>query len=88
MKIATCAYQPEWHADWGGLAAKLDARVAGAAGQGAELLIFPEYAGVEAGLIGSVQEKAPTDWVATLCPLYDRWTALHSDLAEQSPPSA
>lgn len=83
MKIATCAYHPEWHADWDSVAAKLETRVAEAAAEGAELLVFPEYAGVEAGLIGTPQDKSPTDWVAALCPRYDRWTALHSDLARK-----
>ena len=81
MKIATSAYRPEWHADRDALAAKLDAWVADAAGQGAEVLVFPEYAGVEAALIGKPADRAPEDWVAVLCDRFDDWTALHSTLA-------
>ena len=83
MKIATCAYHPEWHDNWEALAAKLEAWVAEAAGQGAELLVFPEYAGVEAALIGDPQDRAPTEWVRDLCGVFDRWTDLHRDLAQK-----
>ena len=83
MKIATAAYRPEWHADWDVLAAKLGAWVAEAAGQGAELLVFPEYAGVEAGLIGAPKDRSPTGWVEALCDAYARWTHLHVEMAQK-----
>jgi len=83
VKIATCAYHPQWQSDWDSLAARLDAWVAEAAAQGAELLVFPEYAGVEAALIGAPADRHPTDWVAALCAVFDRWTALHTTLARR-----
>ncbi|SFS15197.1 carbon-nitrogen hydrolase family protein [Yoonia litorea] len=83
MKIATCAYQPQWHPDRESLQAKLEARVADAARDGAEIIVFPEYAGVEAGLIGPSQDNSPTGWVASLMPHYDWWTELHSNLAQK-----
>ena len=62
MKLAVAAYQIDWHADWDGYAAKLTDWVARAAGQGADLLVFPEYAGMEAALIGP--PAAPANWLA------------------------
>lgn len=53
MKIATSAYRPEWHATWSSLEMKLTGWVSAAAGQGADLLVFPEYGGCEAALIGT-----------------------------------
>ncbi len=41
MKIAAAAYRPEWHPTKRELNAKLDKWVAEAAGNGAQLLIFP-----------------------------------------------
>jgi len=83
MKIATAAYQPEWHENWESLAAKLKAWVAEAAARDAEVLVFPEYAGVEASLIGIPQDRSPTDWVAQLRNKAAPWTDLHRDLARQ-----
>jgi predicted amidohydrolase len=83
MKIATAAYHPEWHDTWETLAAKLDTWVADAAGQGAEVLVFPEYAGVEAALIRTPADMSPTAWVAALCDRFDAWTELHAALAKK-----
>lgn len=83
MKIATAAYQPEWHPDWDSLAAKLDRWVADATGQGADLLVFPEYAGVEAGLIGPAADRSPVGWVAHLRDCRDAWVELHQQLAKR-----
>lgn len=51
MKIAAAAYPVEALPDWDALAAKLARWVADAGD--ADLLVFPEYAGLEAGLIGA-----------------------------------
>ncbi|MEO1639079.1 MAG: carbon-nitrogen hydrolase family protein [Pseudomonadota bacterium] len=83
MKIATAAYQPEWHGDWDSLTAKLDRWVSDAARQGADLLVFPEYAGVEAGLIGAPQNRTPVGWVAHLHDRHAEWCDLHSSLARR-----
>jgi len=82
MKIAAAAYAPEWHGDWAGLEAKLDAWVANAAAQGAELLVFPEYAGTEAALIGAPRDRSPVEWVEACAAVQDRWVALNARLAQ------
>ena len=48
MRIAAAAYPIERFESLAGLEAKLASWVAEAAGQGAELLVFPEYAAIEA----------------------------------------
>ncbi len=85
MKIAAAAYQPQWHATWDTMTAKLTAWVADAAGQGAELLVFPEYAGVEAGLTGppAAAPTSATAWAAHLADQATAWADLHAGLAKQ-----
>jgi len=54
MKIATAAYPLDFHASWADYAAKLAEWVAGAAREGADLAVFPEYGAMElATLAGS-----------------------------------
>lgn len=63
MKIAAAAYPLDWFDDWSGYETKLSAWVAEAAGQGADLLVFPEYGGMElaslggAAVAGDIQES-------------------------------
>lgn len=83
MKLATAGYCPEWHRTWDELSTKIDKWVAEAAEQGAELLIFPEYAGIEAALIGQPQDQEPKAWVQAMCDAADRWDKLHSDSAQK-----
>lgn len=64
MRVAAAAYQAEWHHGPQEKAAKLRAWVAKAAGMGARLLVFPEYAGLEAALIGPPQAVSPQSWLA------------------------
>ncbi|MCL6286057.1 carbon-nitrogen hydrolase family protein [Ruegeria sp. 2012CJ41-6] len=47
MKIATAAYPLDWLDSWAQYEDKISAWVADAAGQGAELLVFPEYGAME-----------------------------------------
>jgi len=47
MKVATAAYDLDWLDNWAQYEDKLNAWVAKAAGQGAELLVFPEYGAME-----------------------------------------
>lgn len=47
MKVATAAYNLDWLDSWAQYEDKLDRWVAQAAGQGAELLVFPEYGAME-----------------------------------------
>lgn len=84
MKIAAATYPPEWHADWTALAAKLEAWVSDAVGQGADLLVFPEYAGIEVALIGQPPtgaEPTPAEWGDRMAAAEARWKDLHTDLA-------
>ena len=85
MKIAACAYHPEWHASWEALEARLDAWVAEAAGQGAELLVFPEYAGIEATLIGppTADDPGPQVWVQRMSAAAENWGRLNAGLARK-----
>ena len=52
MKIASAAYPLSWFDDFAAYEAKLTAWVAEAAGQGAELLVFPEYGAMELASLG------------------------------------
>ncbi|WP_296428447.1 carbon-nitrogen hydrolase family protein [Yoonia sp.] len=82
MKIAAAAYHPQWHDDWAGLTAKRDHWVRDAATQGAALLVFSEYAGIEAALIGAPDGNGdPRRWRDGMVAAADRWAALHRDLA-------
>jgi len=84
MIIAACAYRPEWHATWSALAAKVEAWVADAAARGAKLLVFPEYSGCEAVLIGApTGNPTPADWTTRMCDAADDWSALNAGLARQ-----
>lgn len=47
MKIAAAAYPIDWHNRWNDYVGKLRVWVRTAAEQGAELLVFPEYGGLE-----------------------------------------
>ncbi|APG48482.1 carbon-nitrogen hydrolase family protein [Phaeobacter porticola] len=47
MRIATAAYPLDWFDDWAAYEAKLTRWVSHAAGQGADLLVFPEYGAME-----------------------------------------
>lgn len=52
MKIAAAAYPLSWFDDFFAYEAKIGAWVAEAAGQGAELLVFPEYGAMELAALG------------------------------------
>ncbi|MDT8853758.1 carbon-nitrogen hydrolase family protein [Paracoccaceae bacterium Fryx2] len=58
MKIAAAAYPLDWFDDWAGYEAKLSAWVADAAGQGADLLVFPEYGAMELASLGGAAVAA------------------------------
>ena len=47
MKVATAAYPLDWLESWAQYENKLNRWVAEATGQGAELLVFPEYGAME-----------------------------------------
>lgn len=52
LTIAAAAYPLDWLEDFAAYEAKISAWVAEAAGQGAELLVFPEYAAMELASLG------------------------------------
>lgn len=58
MKIAAAAYPLDFLADWAGYAAKLTHWVQDAAGQGADLLVFPEYGAMELASLGGADVAA------------------------------
>ena len=82
MKIATAAYPMDFLEDWDAYAAKIEAWVAEAAGQGAELMVFPEYGSMEIATLAG--RAAAGDLEASLHAVSERMPqvdALHSDLA-------
>ncbi|MFC2966877.1 carbon-nitrogen hydrolase family protein [Acidimangrovimonas pyrenivorans] len=58
MKIAAAAYPLDWFDDWSAYEDKLTRWVAEAAGQGAELLVFPEYGAMELASLGGAEVAA------------------------------
>lgn len=81
MRIAACAFHATWHADWDALAATMEAWVADAQ---ADLLVFPEYAGIAAALIGApVPEPDAQVWTGRMCDAAQDWADLHSALAQR-----
>ena len=58
MKIAAAAYPLERLPDWAAYDAKVSAWVADAAGQGADLLVFPEYGAMELASLGGAAVAA------------------------------
>ncbi|WGT52322.1 carbon-nitrogen hydrolase family protein [Thioclava nitratireducens] len=58
MTIAAAAYPLDWFDDWSGYAAKVTTWVTEAAGQGALLLVFPEYGAMELASLGGAEVAA------------------------------
>ena len=82
MKIAAALYPIAWHVSFDAYAAKVTAWVEEAAGEGADLLVFPEYAGVEAALLGPPEpDRAGRDWVRVSAPSSTGTMAFWSGLA-------
>jgi predicted amidohydrolase len=82
MKLATAAYPMDLLRDWRAYAAKLTDWVAQAAGQGAELLVFPEYGAMELATLAG--PAVAGDLEASLHAVSERIEeadALHADLA-------
>ena len=83
MKIAAACYPPDWHPTPEDRDAKLAAWVAEAADQGADLLVFPEYAGIEAALIGAPDgDGDPRRFRDRMAEGAEDWCALHRRLAQ------
>lgn len=82
LTLAAAAYPLDWLDSFPAYEAKIAAWVAGAAGQGADLLVFPEYAAMELASLGGKAVAADLDGalaeVARHRPAVD---ALHARLA-------
>lgn len=80
MKLATANYPPERLPGWEAYRRKAGAWVAAAARAGADLLVFPEYAGMEAPLCLTDATRDTADWchaAAKTVPSYlDLWQGL------------
>ncbi len=82
MKVATAAYPLDAPASWADYAGKITDWVREAAGQGAELLVFPEYAAMELAMLAGPDIAA--DLEASLHAVSERMMDaddLHADLA-------
>ena len=84
MKIAAAAYPLDPLPHWRAYADKLRAWVADAAGQGAELLLFPEYGAMELAMLDGPEAAGDLERAARAV---SRWLpqvdGLHSDLAAE-----
>lgn len=84
VTLAAAAYPLDWFDDFAGYQAKIAAWVADAAGQGADLLVFPEYAAMELASLGGRATAADLEGalseVARHRPAAD---ALHARLAAE-----
>ncbi len=84
MKVATAAYPLDFLTSWAQYQDKITAWVAEAAGQGAALLVFPEYGAMELATLSG--QAVAADLEASLFAVSDQLEAadaLHVDLAEQ-----
>ena len=82
MRIAAAAYNMDFLDNWQAYEDKLTRWVSGAAGQGAELLVFPEYGAMELATLAG--REAAADLEASLHAVSDRMAdaaALHATLA-------
>ncbi|APU31368.1 amidohydrolase [Ectopseudomonas alcaliphila JAB1] len=84
IKVAACQYHIELFTTWEAYAEHLTTLCEEAAGQGAELLLLPEYAGLV--LTGQLPEAERGDLhgsIAGIQPLLPRWLALCESLARR-----
>jgi predicted amidohydrolase len=82
MKIAAAAYPFSWFTDFDGYAAKITDWVTKAAGQGAELLVFPEYGAMELASLGGASVAADLEAALREVARHrDAVDALHCELA-------
>ncbi len=84
MKIAACAYQIDWVESFGCYEAKLEGMVADAAGQGAKLLVFPEYGALElAATAGKESAGGVESAMRAVDALWPEIHAAHARLARE-----
>ncbi|WP_067223684.1 carbon-nitrogen hydrolase family protein [Marinomonas gallaica] len=84
FKLATAQYDISFFSEWQGFVDKLDTWVAGAAQQGAKLLVFPEYGSMElASLFGEAVYSDLQQQLHAMQTLLPKWHALHEELAQR-----
>lgn len=84
MKIAAAAYPVEWHNRWNDFVGKLRVWVRTGKEQGAELLVFPEYAALEiASLAGEENARDPQRAVEAVVARIGDVDDLHASLARE-----
>lgn len=84
LRVAAAAYPVDFHPEWAAYEAKVTAWVADAAGRGARLLVFPEYASLE--LISLLPPELHHNILAlrpALQAFLPEFLALHARLARQ-----
>lgn len=83
MKIAAAAYPIDWHDSWQSYEDKIIRWVEEAAGQGADLLVFPEYGAMELSSLAGEKVAADLEGsIRAVADLNDRVAELHSRLAQ------
>jgi predicted amidohydrolase len=84
IRVASAAWPIERHPDWASYAAKLEAWVAEAAGNDAQLLVFPEYGNMEfAALLDPEVALDAAAQVEPLAAMASDVANLHADLARR-----
>lgn len=82
MRVAAAQYPIEPHGSWSDYAGKLGRWVAEAAGQGCELLLFPEYGSMElASLMSADVQQDVVRQRREMQRYVERFRALHAELA-------
>lgn len=76
MKIATSAYPVSWLESWDAYADKQRAWVSSAAREGADLIVFPEYAAMELAALSGA--KAASDLQGSRDAVSERWDDLNT----------
>lgn len=83
-RIAAAAYPLDWFESWYAVEDKLADWVERAAGQGAELLLFPEYAAMEAASLGGAEVAGSLGRsIEAVSELVPRLDVLHRQLAAE-----
>ncbi|MFT3972042.1 MAG: nitrilase-related carbon-nitrogen hydrolase [Amaricoccus sp.] len=84
MKLAAAAFPIEWHSRWNDYVGKLRVWVRTAAGQGAEVLVFPQLAALElASLAGPDNAKDPDRAIEAVTARLKDVDDLHASLARE-----
>ena len=82
MKIAAAAYPIDWHDTWDSYEDKLTRWVLDAAGQGADLLVFPEYGAMELSSLAGAKVAGDLETsLHAVSGVMGRVDALHQTLA-------